>query len=689
MRTIFCLLPLSAALLANPAIDQAVSHLDSYAASQKQAGIQDPDLAYQMRKALLMADLLFDAQGMLQLDQTNAVKAAFLPAPSLDYEVNMARVLTSLDNSWKSFFDGISAPANDIILRGLFSTETVTNRHAKVAVLSALLAPYNQGSVGDCFAVADLVRDHTEYYRHTAEDCRSIVMNGYVARPVNNSVDYFFYLPSLADDDLRQTVPFNASLLQAPGIAAAKTVMGGDRIANLSDKVMAALHGRSQVTPQDLIGAMAKVIGPADPASLQAIGEYAFSCLTNNPVLRGCEAAFSSMAEDRPNDSLRGNINSSLSQALRNVFSDKQQQQTFLSNFNSAYRLVYNLNIPLAEVSSDGSSHDGGFQLYKRSTNPMMIGDRIATPADLQKTVLEVLMATMVHDPQVLNYVHSDAFLNEMLWDFDPNNRKESHPAQNYLKLARTPMQCCDGDNPYEVDDIDTQTSYEGSVQTFTAKDTKSLILWCMGLAQKVFPGLFPMNSPQHAFNFVPANPDLAAYLKSGLSASQYLQKTVIQTGMQVSNRPMDAALQHALIQGLFSVGLKDGSAFRKLTASLAQKKLNVQSYAQKLLSGIVSLYGLDPNQTALLFDSLLIQALSPNDQAIIQKSAIRFANTNWIEMGKDIYFCAFFNPRTQQVAFGSIFEDKTNLAPMDESAWINGQEWDVDLMPYAPKDSF
>lgn len=686
MKKILFLLNMSAAVFANPAIDQAVSDLNSYAHEQKQAGIQDPDLAYQMRKALVMADLLFDANGSLQLDQANAIKTAFISASPQDYELNMSRVLSTLDKTWQPFFDSVKAPADNLILQGLFSTRTVSDRHAKVAVLSAMLAPFNQGSVGDCFAVADVIRDHTEYYRNAAEDYRSIVMNGYVARPVNQTVDHFFCLPSLADDDLQRTVSYSASLLEAPGIAAARKLMGGDQSEDLSDHVSAALKGKPQVALRDVIQAMAQAISPANPSSLQSVGEYAFSSLTNNPVLRGCEAAFAAMAEDRPNDSLRANINSSLSQALQNVFTDQNSEQTFLNNFNNAYRLVYNLNIPLAQVSADGSSHDGGFQLYKRSTNPNLIGERVATPQDLQQAVLEVMTASMVQDQNVLSYVQSDAFLQQVLWDFDQNNQMEPDPVHNYQNLARTPMQSCDGDNPYEVDDIDTESAYEGNVETFTASNAKALILWCMGLAQKAPAELLPMNSPQHAFNFVPANPDLAAYVKSKMGGGQYLQKMVIVPGMQVSNSRIDPATQQALIQGLYSLGLQESSQFKQLCNTLASKHLSVYSYAQKLLNGIIGIYRLDPNQAALAFDSLLIQALPPNERAILEKSAIRFANTNWVEDGKDIYFCAFFNPRTELIGFGSIFEDKTNLTPMDESSWVNQQQWDVDLMPYAPQ---
>ncbi|MBX9744920.1 MAG: hypothetical protein K2X08_06905, partial [Chlamydiales bacterium] len=91
--------------------------------------------------------------------------------------------------------------------------------------------------------------------------------------------------------------------------------------------------------------------------------------------------------------------------------------------------------------------------------------------------------------------------------------------------------------------------------------------------------------------------------------------------------------------------------------------------------------------EVAVALDALLIESLSANDQAILNQSAIRFAFTNWNQGTKDIYFCAYFNPRTELIAFGSILEDKTNLQPMDEIQWVNHQTWDVDMTPFAAQN--
>ncbi len=719
----------------NNAIQQALKSLNEYASIQRGLNLQNPDLAYAMRKALVMADLLVKSDGRLNVTLCPLVKSAFIPATPEEYEVNMGRVLDQLDSSWQAILSNVKAPNNPnsvsaLVLRALFSLrldQPITDRHAKVAVIGAMLAPYNQGPVGDCFAVNDVIRDHQEYYRHAAEDYASIVMQGYVKRLVNDHVDYFFFLPVLTDDDRNQ--PFsltvsgtfpntNYSLFDAPGFTAALSLMGGNGIPSLAEDVMKLLSknvsgNTVRVTPLQVLAAIAQAIAAKIPNTevhaLYALGEYGFSSLTNQPVLRAVEAAFAAMAEDRPNDSTRGNINSCIEQALTSTWENLKDldgtanfKQAFTQAFNSSYRLLYNLNIPLAQVSSDGSSTDGGFQLYERiPENPTQAGISIATPQALRQLVLDTIARVekqlgstanaQTIAKKMISVVNTDDFLKNALWAYDQANQQEPDPIQNYQKLVRTPMQSCDGDNPYEVDDIDTGTSYDKNVQSYTPTNAKDLITWCLSLAKTAPAELIPLDSPQHAFNFAPANPDIVAFLKKHMPINQWLQNVLVIPGMQVARQPIDLSTQNALANAMYqqiAEALPDQSSYQQLTQGLRQKKLSVQGYANALLSGINQLLRStqdQEHQIALILDTLLLQSLPANDQAILGQSAIRFAFTNWNEGTKDIYFCAFFNPRTEQVGFGTIFEDKTNLQPMDEDAWVNHQQWDVDLTPSAP----
>lgn len=197
---------------------------------------------------------------------------------------------------------------------------------------------------------------------------------------------------------------------------------------------------------------------------------------------------------------------------------------------------------------------------------------------------------------------------------------------------------------------------------------------------------MIPMESPQHAFNFMPANPDIVSFLQSKKSAAQWINQSLISPGLTLSKQIVLPAMKQQVAQGVnqfISPVLKNPQAYQNLVNSLNKMNLSVHDYAQKFLSGVNQILQLDQdlqNRLALQFDQLLLASLPSQSQSVLQKSAIRFANTNWNEGAREIYFCAFFNPRTLSVAFGTVLEDKTELTPMDESEWVNHCDWDVDL---------
>ena len=224
------------------AIEQSIVELNQYVSQQQSYGLQDPNLAYAMRKGVVLATLLLDSDGTLNTALCPALNTSFVPEQPLEYEANIGRILDLLDSSWQAFFDGVVKPVDsnspsNLTVRALLSLpneEPITDYHAKVAVLASMFAPYNQGPVGDCFATADMVRDHYLYYTHAADDYAALVKNGYLTRLVDKHNDNFFYVATIADGSCGtglsitsdgNIVGSNLPLLSAPGLAAAASLM--------------------------------------------------------------------------------------------------------------------------------------------------------------------------------------------------------------------------------------------------------------------------------------------------------------------------------------------------------------------------------------------------------------------------------------------------------------------------------
>ncbi len=466
---------------------------------------------------------------------------------------------------------------------------------------------------------------------------------------------------------------------------------------------------------------------------LLVLGRYGFS-LANNRLLRAWETSLAGMSEPRPNDYVRGNVNSAVMAVLKPVFDNQEKRIThyqktlieevktvFQKTLNDSFRLVYNGDIPLAQVSSDGSSSSGGFELYQRDVADLTkMGVRIATPDQFKAFILGVIdqtkdaeyaKATTKKDRAVVDSViqamHFCAvgkdFMKNVLYAYDDANKEDPDPVANYQKLARTPMTSLDGDNPWEVMAIDTGKDFTPDVRTIRPKDPGALLKWLLGLAtwkestehylsDAVTNEEDTATSPEHAFNIEIEGPEFKDFLGSKLSADEWIKKTLVDPGMKVSKAEMDKGARllfkqnvNAWLSNQFQGGIPDHlmQEMEVLFKSLSSKEtISVQQFAQRSQDGLVSLFKLNADQSqqlSLALDALLLQSLPKAQSEAIQKAAVRFAKTNWDEGPKNLFFCCFFNPRTQKTDFGRIAEDKTGLEPMDQYEWVDNQQWEVD----------
>ena len=117
----------------------------------------------------------------------------------------------------------------------------------------------------------------------------------------------------------------------------------------------------------------------------------------------------------------------------------------------------------------------------------------MATPQEFQNLVSDSISLTENQlgssyssiASTLADFVKNGTCLHDILWAYDQANQQEPDPVGSYQKLARTPMQSCDGDNPYEVSDIDTVHAYEANVKQFTVKSGADWCKQCLDLVAK------------------------------------------------------------------------------------------------------------------------------------------------------------------------------------------------------------
>ena len=631
---------------------------------------------------------------------------------------------------------------------GLMPAESITRLHCQQGVLTGILSQLCQGSVGDCFAVSWAIKKHNEFLLESIADYTAIVRDGYLTRSVNGASDQFFFETTIADDGLDTQFTLNgdgtiddygkANFWDCPNLIAACRQMGISDLKSRKDAILAQIYASTvpqQKTWGQLIQACAEVFQDADHPTemLNMLGRYGFS-LSNNRLLRAWETSLAAMAEARRGDYVRDNVIDCVMQALDSHFTSADEKahfhfyhkslieevkKTFQKTLNDSFRLVYNGAIPLQHISNDGSSSSGGFELYRRDVKDLANkGIRVATPEQFRTFVLDALDQTTaaemknVTNPQDRKVIasvtdalklcaHSPDFMRSILWAYDKSNQNVPDPVAKYQDLERTPMTSLDGDDPWQVIAIDDK-NFTPDVRTIRPKDPGDLLKWLLGLAQWKESTQNYLNStapkeedeataPDHAFNIEFKNDEFKAFLGSKRAPGAWIQKTLIEPGLAISNKEMDNGaklmMQHKITEWLGDQLRKEApdslvQNMNDLFSNLNANVMTVHHYAERLQDGLIKLFKSNKEQQAawsLALDRMLIRSLPAADAKVIQDQAVRFAKTNWDSGPRNLYFCCFFNPRTQKVDFGSIAENHTSLEPMDQNEWIDQKQWEVD----------
>lgn len=151
------------------------------------------------------------------LDDSGAVDVQALAALQMQLEISLANtplrqhMVSQLrhlqtDERLRAMIDTIGAPTdpNGPVARtlratlGLAAGEVVTEAHARQAVLSALLTPLRQGSVGSCFATAMAIRMQKRMPIELVRDFQQLIENGRLNMALPGAEDIHIPMNTLA-----------------------------------------------------------------------------------------------------------------------------------------------------------------------------------------------------------------------------------------------------------------------------------------------------------------------------------------------------------------------------------------------------------------------------------------------------------------------------------------------------------
>jgi hypothetical protein len=537
--------------------------------------------------------------------------------------------------------------------------------------------------------------------------------------------------------DKKGTIRAGMSLFDAPGIRAAAKQMGLENPnAILNDLLLILLKDNPNGTfsVETIITTIAQAVFNAglnekkDVQTLSKLGFFGFSAENECPPLDMYGSCLASFAEALKTDYVHGTALYAVEYTIDSQWhlgttpwqspAIDRAKKLFSDTLNAQMVFYYNEKIPLAQPAADGSSTAGGFELHR------VTGELVANPQDFQKLILDVLGMIKTLNQQllkdslinylsfnsmqaavdrVIHYISKDQnFLKMVLWNYNADNKHYIAPLAHWQDLAHTPWLDQTGDDPNAVFEIATGMMLPKAtaiVPKNAHELASSFLKFARNLEQSQhylensqFNGRVPVWNPIHAYTGRLDDTGMIDAVQSMLSVEDWLSKRLFQTGYTVSKGTLSRSVANALIETLAkALPQSDGQNFLSKSMGAYQDSICVRDFARKLIKILTEI---NPKYSgakmhaklAYILTETLLATLPSDMLATLTTSAVQAFDTNWYDsensqgmwmVPKDIHFCFFFDPVTEDILFGIVDEDGTDLRLIDQNQWVNGQEWD------------
>lgn len=437
-------------------------------------------------------------------------------------------------------------------------------------------------------------------------------------------------------------------------------------------------------------------------------GYFGFCSLANNNVLRAWAETMAAYAELSKTSYVRGRILRSFQEALLPEFTSKKAPKddvlktvfdSVLVTLNDTLKIQYKDNTktpdPSAKASDGHSTVDGAF-VMEGIENPLQfrtfvmdsIKANFAAQTGDAKAIVEKKAA------KINEYVMSNVFLQKALTSFDPANQSLEDADKDWASLSALPWRDPTGDNPFEIMDF-----YFGKSQKldgFKPKNAQELWVGLLEFSKKVEARKaelrklgqderFEIANEIHAFNFLINDPTFQAGVTDPKAPAQFVadymkQAEKLYQDVKITKEQREALLAHVK-KYLVSQDAEIQTNFDHSTAILnvddETSLMNIRTHLATVLNALTPEDAVT-RYLSKLDKHLLATHLPKGTVDEMQKLVVPFADSNWTDDGHSIYFCFYPDPIAKQLRFGMVYDDGTNLQPMDQDEWVNNQEWDL-----------
>lgn len=516
-----------------------------------------------------------------------------------------------------------------------------------------------------------------------------------------------------------------------------------DKIQNVIQSIISAYYASekidpkksSEISPQTIIKYLVEGISSGKNYNSQQIRElnniasFAFSSETNTPLLRAWESCIASMAESKTHDYVRHKILNCVTTALDFVWPKnslyclteqaKKVQNIFQNTLNSSIQLRYDPKVEIkAKDTGDGHSKMlGAFVLHeldhgtrsitaKPVLNPTQFKNFVIKKLNVSKESIEKSADNDLNKCQaIVQNIQTflakpdsnfSSFLKEAIRSYEDENKKIKDPLKVWEEIEHLPFRDATGDENVAV--YSTATGINpGNPETYRPKDAssllKSFILFgrSRAKADKFLEDNNPyqrymVDTPQHAFTLTPEDSSIVGAMSSPQPPKQWIEEHVIKPGNAVANIPISQEQKNLLINAVCTdmVPKERVASFKKNIASISDSTNTIHLYANEVLNILLKTTRRKNAKTRAAFSRqltniILEKVLPPNASKLLEKTAARIADTNWVDQGvRHIYFSCFFDPLTKSLQLGTQDEDGSHLQAVDQEEWVVYVPWEM-----------
>lgn len=724
-----------------------VSKLNNHYRAHSNAKLQSAHVATHTKIPLKIAEMLVTNRNTINVGIIDHLEEIFLSNPHslLNHEISLSYALKLLQKSPKmrAMIENIHAPehpdmeSNDVVRAslGLDHDIEVTDRHAMIATLTALLSHLRQSDDISCFAISLAIEILSSHLGYCVRDLSQLLENNVLIRQFKGISEDICFSLVISDNDLDieiRRLPDGKIdnlliLSESPGIQAACRAIGilkpGLALIKINETLTQATGSLAIFKVRNLLEELARY-QVSDRQEKELKFEtlfqracFAFSSQTHQPLLKVWENAIANMAETREG----GMIKAAIWQAIVYAFSyqltelkltPSKEIGLFFADLKALFeKMAYLKFSPMLNVSFESISlgKEGGFVLH--------VGQHpIVSPTKFQKIVKKLVKQVSSErsgSPEkiktyedlekiFLAFVESDVFLNTVLLRYDKSNRIYKHPLNHVRYLTRTPWVTKIGNRSKTVLDVYlekkitrkeecllTETPEERLIKiiemakSMSAEEKRAYLRNPHKLAQFSIPGL-------HTSSLMLGHPSLMAAWSVDTPVDEWVKNSVLIPGQDIATSIITPDTRQAVMMKLKMEILPQHELEAAKIETLLNEEtripqgLSIQSYREHLLGILTSVHSSAKvvAKIMLKFDSAICHYLPRELKEKLATSAVRFADSNWSKNTVDVHFCFLVNPGTGQLEIWETYDDGSKFIALDQKHWLIKQPWEFFILP-------